>query len=432
MAITTKTRKDLKSYFVKNAIPTEGNFADLVDAQLNQSDDGVFKLAGEPLSVVAASGDQKRVLRLYSNYPAANPDWLISLNPAQKSGETSYRAGFGITDAPGNTRLFIDATTGNLGVGTNNPQAKLDVNGAARVGGDLEATGAAKFGSLRVTNALTPSAGSAETAGIMFPADAFGGTGDRAWIRYHNARGGEKCTLELGTANDVDDHILLNPSGNVGIGIADPQAKLDVAGNARVSGNLQVSGNVSAPAGLIVEGTVAHIDRDGALYRNTDGQVYLTVDDNLYIRKSGSNTWAAHFDLHSANLNLKGTLKASGGVHAAANGGVLNIEGTDHAYIQWYPMTFGAGRKGWIGYGSANTTTMHIQNDAGALNLGSATTLSIVLGGRERFVLESSGQLTIKFDNGYWRFQNDGNLVKYNNSGQALWALNKVSGVAGW
>ena len=137
MAITTKTRKDLKSYFVKNAIPTESNFADLVDAPLNQADDGVFKLAGEPLSVVAAGGDQKRVLRLYSAYPAANPDWLISLNPAQNpSDPATNRPGFGVADGAGNTRLFIDPATGNLGVGTNTPSDRLHVrDGDLRIDG---------------------------------------------------------------------------------------------------------------------------------------------------------------------------------------------------------------------------------------------------------------------------------------------------------
>jgi hypothetical protein len=137
MAINTKNRKDLKSYFVKNAIPTEANFADLVDAQLNQSDDGVFKLAGEPLSVVAAGGDQKRVLRLYSSYPAPNPDWLISLNPAQDPADAATnRPGFGITDNAGTTRMFIDPATGNLGVGTNTPGDRLTVkDGDLRIEG---------------------------------------------------------------------------------------------------------------------------------------------------------------------------------------------------------------------------------------------------------------------------------------------------------
>lgn len=58
-----------------------------------------------------------------------------------------------------------------------------------------------------------------------------------------------------------------------------------------------------------------------------------------------------------ATLDIKGTLKIKG------NGGVLNIEGSDHAFIQWYPDGFQAGRKAWIGYGSAHDNGLTIRND---------------------------------------------------------------------
>jgi hypothetical protein len=135
--MATKNRTDLKSYFVKNAIPTEGNFADLIDSQLNQTQDGVFKPDGEAFSVVAAPGDQKRVLRLYASYPATNPDWMISLHPAQDpaNAATTGKSGLGITDGAGKPRLFIDAATGQIGLGTNTPQVALDVTGTAQANG---------------------------------------------------------------------------------------------------------------------------------------------------------------------------------------------------------------------------------------------------------------------------------------------------------
>ena len=51
MELTTRDRTELKSYFVKNAIPTESNFSDFVDAVLNQKDDGIVKPPGNPLSI---------------------------------------------------------------------------------------------------------------------------------------------------------------------------------------------------------------------------------------------------------------------------------------------------------------------------------------------------------------------------------------------
>jgi len=138
-----KNRTDLKAYFVKNAIPTEGNFADLIDSQLNQAQDGVFKPDGEPLTVVAAPGNQKRVLRLYADYPQPNPDWTISLNPAQDpaTAATTSRPGLGITDGAGKPRLFVDTATGQVGLGTNTPQFTLDVVGGVRASSGLSTLG---------------------------------------------------------------------------------------------------------------------------------------------------------------------------------------------------------------------------------------------------------------------------------------------------
>jgi hypothetical protein len=85
------------------------------------------------------------------------------------------------------------------------------------------------------------------------------------------------------------------------------------SGDVSMAKTLTVSGVVTAPAGVIVEGAVPHIERDGALYRNTDGQVYVTVDDNFYIRDASSGaSWAAHFDTNAGSLELKGGLVAHG------------------------------------------------------------------------------------------------------------------------
>jgi len=78
-----KSRAALKSYFVKNAIPTEQQFAQVMDSMLNQRDDGLVKPAGNPLSI-EATGDAssfKKSLSFYNSLADADPAWNVSLRP---------------------------------------------------------------------------------------------------------------------------------------------------------------------------------------------------------------------------------------------------------------------------------------------------------------------------------------------------------------
>ena len=131
-----KNRSDLKSYFVKNAIPTESNFAELIDSTLNQLEDGLLKTPGSPLSI-EATGDassQKKVLNLFASISDEKPRWVLSLNPrTDPARPETARAGFGIGDADGASRLFIDERTGRVGVGTVEPADSLDVREEVRL-----------------------------------------------------------------------------------------------------------------------------------------------------------------------------------------------------------------------------------------------------------------------------------------------------------
>lgn len=53
-------RSTLKSYFVKNAIPTQNNFEDLVESSINFEDDRIAPPTGEePLRIASSSDDER-------------------------------------------------------------------------------------------------------------------------------------------------------------------------------------------------------------------------------------------------------------------------------------------------------------------------------------------------------------------------------------
>ncbi|MFC1682904.1 hypothetical protein ACFL0G_01685, partial [Candidatus Zixiibacteriota bacterium] len=61
----------------------------------------------------------------------------------QYANDTTYDWGLKLQDTNGNNRLTINHNTGSVGVGTSDPQQKLDVNGTVQVNGFKMPTGAA-------------------------------------------------------------------------------------------------------------------------------------------------------------------------------------------------------------------------------------------------------------------------------------------------
>lgn len=169
----------------------------------------LFHRASE--SIAAPPIDDGFRLRYDNDFLGANLDALVIEKTDNGSLEPDGGIVFANTGSDGIARPALTVRgTGNVGIGTTVPQARLQVAGGA----------------------IMPAAGNGESAGILFPRDPFGGAGDRAWIRYY-PRSGEATTFEIGTSNDGDDHIALMPgAGNVGIGTAAPQAKLQVVGGA--------------------------------------------------------------------------------------------------------------------------------------------------------------------------------------------------------
>jgi len=119
--------------------------------------------------------------------------------------------------------------TGNVGIGTANPGAKLDVAGDVIIGGLLE----------------LPLCGNIGAAGLKI--------GNNCYIYGDNCAIENPTTLVIESGDSVSIKSGGNPgiyiksnTGFVGIGITDPQAKLDVAGDVKI-GNLVTGGSPGQP-----------------------------------------------------------------------------------------------------------------------------------------------------------------------------------------
>lgn len=233
MDISKTDRATLKAYFKKNAVPTETNFGELIDGMLNQKDDGIAKLPGDPLSIAAVgnSAGPQKVINFYSSFSDSDPAWTLQLNPlSDQNNPASAKAGFSVSDGLGNSKLFIDKATGNIGVGTNAPAHKVQI-------GD-------NVGGLGFDNGSSPNAG-------------FLRFGDNSGWKLHFGRAKESSAVTAFNTDTTGVLVTIQDNGNVGIGTITPPVKLSVIGNALVSnGNHYANLHGYMPSGSLTIGGI--------------------------------------------------------------------------------------------------------------------------------------------------------------------------------
>jgi hypothetical protein len=114
-----KNRSTLKEYFKKGAIPTEANYADLIDSTLNQAEDNIGTQPNDPLHITASGADEALLNFYRVEENTEKLSWQVKQKPAGKSG-------LSIGDETA-SRLFIESGAGKVGIGTTAPVATLDI-----------------------------------------------------------------------------------------------------------------------------------------------------------------------------------------------------------------------------------------------------------------------------------------------------------------
>jgi hypothetical protein len=291
--MASTSRQKLKAKFVSNAVPTEQDFKDLIDAPLNQNDDGIFRNPGESLCIVARTdaqmlantNEQKRALGFFGDATAgsAQPDWLISLNP----GPGSNNPGFGIADRTGDAKLFIDAS-GKVGIGTNNPGAGLDIN----------------KGSTNEVALRCQSSGRGWGSGLQLKNTAPGG---RTFGIYSGADG----RLHVADHEDRVDRLIIDKSGNIGI-----DGNIGIGGANPISAQLQFDNSIGNKI-LFWDGGAA--DRYGFGLSGGNLNAFIPSRGRFSIRQNDSE------GTEVLTIDGSGNLAASGNLTA----GQLAFSGTD-------------------------------------------------------------------------------------------------------
>ena len=271
---------------------------------------------GFEYDLTSITSSQYYFMSLFANTTNQNKTVISSFNSDWKTVNISSQ---------GNSTNYI---AGTLGIGTNSPGAKLDVEGtgiAATPTVSLVNTSSATFN--HTINALAPNLTAGENN--IFIIGRAASTKNAGYIGYkYSSAGSNDNVLTFGHWGS-DNLINLTGDGKLGIGTESPTRKLTVNGNANVFDSLDInssdpSTNTTTFAQLMIQ---ARGNQAGTI--RTSQWYFQTMPDSIY-GNSGFRI-AKNYDGGSTFEYIRITSAGKVGIGTSAPAKTLSVETTDTA-----------------------------------------------------------------------------------------------------
>lgn len=122
-----RNRNTLKNFFKEGALPTEHQFADLIDSSLNVVDEG-FEKSGKHGLELSLEGEGQSLISFFRKTQSSHPLWSMGLEPEQDNLQVQCNG----IDSTSHRSVLTLSKQGQVGIGQKTPQADLDVGGVIK------------------------------------------------------------------------------------------------------------------------------------------------------------------------------------------------------------------------------------------------------------------------------------------------------------